>query len=49
MVKLTVSSYYTPDGINIHGTGIEPDIVVEQPEDEDEDVQLQKALEIAQQ
>lgn len=25
-VKITVSSYYTPKGRNIHGTGIEPDI-----------------------
>ncbi len=24
-VKITVSSYYSPKGINIHGTGIEPD------------------------
>lgn len=24
-VKMTVSSYYSPKGINIHGTGIEPD------------------------
>ncbi len=28
-VKLTISAYYTPAGINIHGTGIEPDVVVE--------------------
>lgn len=28
-VKLTISAYYTPNGINIHGTGIEPDVVVE--------------------
>lgn len=26
--KLTVSKYYTPNGHNIHGTGIEPDIEV---------------------
>ena len=26
-VKLTISSYYTPNGINIHGIGIEPDVV----------------------
>ena len=32
VVKLTVSSYYTPNGINIHGTGIEPDVEIEQPE-----------------
>lgn len=28
-VKVTVSSYYSPKGINIHGIGIEPDIVCE--------------------
>ena len=28
-VKLTVSSYFTPNGNNIHGIGIEPDVEVE--------------------
>ncbi len=28
-VKITISSYYTPNGRNIHGTGIEPDVVCE--------------------
>ncbi|MBR1853894.1 MAG: PDZ domain-containing protein [Lachnospiraceae bacterium] len=28
-IKLTISSYYTPNGRNIHGTGIEPDVVCE--------------------
>lgn len=28
-IKLTISSYYTPNGNNIHGIGIEPDIVCE--------------------
>ncbi len=28
-VKLTVSSYFTPNGSNIHGIGIEPDVVCE--------------------
>ncbi|MGI6009895.1 MAG: S41 family peptidase [Ruminococcus sp.] len=46
VIKLTISSYYTPNGENIHGKGIEPDITVEQPEDTQEDVQLQKAMEI---
>ena len=27
--KMTVSSYFTPNGRNIHGVGIEPDITVE--------------------
>ncbi|MDK2866209.1 MAG: carboxyl-terminal processing protease [Clostridiales bacterium] len=52
--KLTTAQYFTPNGENIHGIGIEPDIVVplddaylekENPTDED-DNQLQKALEI---
>lgn len=51
-VKVTVSSYYSPDGINIHGEGIAPDIEVEIPEDaempltEENDTQLQKAVEV---
>lgn len=28
-VKLTVSTYYTPNGTNIHGVGVEPDVVCE--------------------
>ena len=28
-VKFTTSRYYTPNGVNIHGTGIEPDITIE--------------------
>ena len=32
-VKLTVSTYYTPKGRNIHGTGITPDVVVELAEE----------------
>lgn len=45
VVKLTVSSYFTPNGVNIHGTGVEPDITVELPEDGKEDTQLQRAVE----
>ncbi len=30
-VKITVSSYFTPNGRNIHGEGISPDIAVELP------------------
>ncbi len=46
VVKLTVAHYYTPEGNDIHGVGIEPDVDVEQPKDEENDLQLQKALEI---
>jgi carboxyl-terminal processing protease len=28
-IKLTTAKYYTPNGRNIHGTGLEPDIAVE--------------------
>lgn len=28
-VKLTISSYFTPNGRNIHGVGIEPDVICE--------------------
>lgn len=45
-VKLTNSEYFTPNGNNIHGVGIEPDLQVKQPEASAEDLQLQKALEI---
>lgn len=53
-MKVTVSKYYTPSGVNIHGTGIEPD--VEESLDEEalsdgklerhEDNQLERALEV---
>lgn len=53
-VKLTISKYFTPEGRDIHGSGIEPDIEIEL-EDElkqlitiphDQDNQLQKAIEV---
>jgi carboxyl-terminal processing protease len=51
-VKLTVSSYYTPQGNDIHGVGIEPDILCEfdgeayYASEEHPDNQLEKAKEI---
>lgn len=54
-MSLTIARYYSPDGVCIHGTGIEPDIDVDMPEEyanyyassvpRDEDTQLQKAIE----
>ncbi|NBI07829.1 S41 family peptidase [Senegalia massiliensis] len=51
--KLTVSEYFTPNGTNIHGKGIEPDIEIKLPdgveggvENLDQDIQLKKAIEI---
>lgn len=51
-VKMTVSRYFTPDGICIHGEGIEPDLEVELPEElksqpvltREEDTQLNEAV-----
>lgn len=47
-LKLTTSEYFTPNGRNIHGIGIEPDVVVEYEYDEsnpEADNQLEKAIE----
>lgn len=48
-LKLTISSYYTPKGNNIHGVGIEPDVVCEFDGDayyeDGVDNQLEKAVE----
>lgn len=48
-LKLTISSYYTPKGNNIHGVGIEPDVVCEFDGEayyeNGEDNQLEKAVE----
>lgn len=49
-IKLTVSAYFTPAGRNIHGVGIEPDIVLEYDyeanEAEGTDNQVDKAIEV---
>ncbi len=49
-VKLTVSSYFTPSGVNIHGIGIEPDIEVEFDSEayakDKTDTQLDKGIEV---
>ena len=52
--KLTTSQYFTPNGINIHGVGIEPNVIVEMNESyyelenptKEDDNQLQKAIEV---
>lgn len=53
-LKLTISEYFTPSGINIHGVGIKPNVEVKSKEDVmvlgpgnlGEDLQLQKAIEV---
>lgn len=53
-VKLTTAAYFTPSGRSIHGTGIEPDVVVKLPKayrekliqnlPEEKDTQMQAAM-----
>lgn len=53
-IKFTTAVYYTPNGTSLHGVGITPDIEVSLPDDayddgvleEDEDTQLQTAIEV---
>lgn len=51
-VKLTISAYYTPNGNNIHGIGIEPDVMCEfdgeayYGSEDHPDNQLEKAKEV---
>ena len=53
-LKFTVSKYYSPNGTNIHETGIEPDVKVEMTDeqieaardDSSKDLQLNKAIEM---
>ncbi len=54
-ISVTTSKYYTPNGISIHGIGINPDVEIELPEDyrmsisqinEEDDIQLKKAIEV---
>lgn len=52
-IKFTIAQYYTPEGRSIQGKGIQPDYVVEMPEDgvmgdfeQEKDPQMTKALEI---
>ncbi len=53
-LKVTISEFFTPNGSQIHGIGVAPDIEVDLPEDIEviglenleEDSQLQKALEV---
>ena len=44
--KITDGTYLTPLKNDIHGIGITPDVVVEQPEDAEYDVQLEKAISV---
>ena len=55
-MSVTVAKYYSPNGVCIHGTGIEPDIQADMPEKysdyyssmvpHDEDTQLMRSIEV---
>ncbi len=48
-LKVTGAEYFTPNGTNIHGVGIEPDVEIEYGYDEnnpEKDNQLEKAIEV---
>lgn len=55
-ISITSAKYYTPNGICVHETGIEPDVTVAMPDkyrdmyvaeiDHSDDVQLKKAIEL---
>jgi len=45
-LKLTVAKYLTRNKIDIHKQGIIPDVVVKQPEEALQDLQMEKAIEI---
>jgi carboxyl-terminal processing protease len=44
--KLTIQQYFTPDDHYIHDVGIEPDVVIEDDPETEEDEQYLKALEL---
>lgn len=53
-IKITIAKYFTPAGHDIHEAGVEPDYIVELPDDQasavnvkrEEDTQLNKAIDI---
>lgn len=45
-VKMTIMQYFSPKGNVIHKVGVEPDVVVENLEDDKTDKQLEKAIEL---
>ena len=44
-LKVTIAKWQTPNGANIHGDGLVPDIEVEMTDNDDEDAQLDAAVE----
>ena len=47
-VKLTSAEYFTPNGRNIHGIGIDPDVEVEYNKESEKDNQLESGIQVIQ-
>ena len=45
-VKITIAEYFSPSGQKINELGVEPDYIIEEEENTEEDLQLKKAIEI---
>lgn len=45
-LKLTTQKYFTPNGTDINKIGINPDYVVKNPKEGDQDLQLNRAIEV---
>jgi carboxyl-terminal processing protease len=48
MLKITVANWVTPNDFIIEGDGLDPDVEIELTEEDTEDVQLKKAIELLQ-
>ena len=48
-LKLTTQKYFTPKGTDINEIGINPDYVVKNPEQGEQDLQLARAIELLKQ
>src|SRR4030043_113920 len=44
-IKFTTATYYLPSGVSVEGTGISPDITIELKPEDEEDIQLNRAIE----
>ncbi len=43
-IKITIAKWYTPDGVSISDSGLKPKIIIESKSDDENDTQLQQAI-----
>jgi len=43
-IKITIAKWYTPDGVSISDSGLKPKIIIESKNDDENDTQLQQAI-----